>query len=73
MRLGAGPVPEEVTYEVWREFTGREGQDFKVAGNMSARGSLNYLRECRRDVEGLTSFRFYRVRATTVRQRVEEP
>lgn len=70
--MTAGPIPEKITYEVWREFVGRDVQDTLYAGNMNARLSLACLRECERDTADLPQLRFYRVRVISVRQRVEE-
>lgn len=68
MRIGED-LGEQVAYEVWRE--GPHGQVL-VASNMSARTSLAYKRECDADTRDLPQFEFYRVRATTRRERVEE-
>lgn len=69
MKITGSSTNVEVAYEVWRERPNPEVEDLKVAGHMSARASLAYLRECRRHGAG---FEFYRVKATTRRERMEE-
>lgn len=72
MKLVAGPVTEQVTWEVWREFVGREAQDAMIAGGMTVGDALSFLRECRRDSVDLPALKFYRVKVTSRRQRVDE-
>lgn len=70
MKIGEA-LGTAMTYEVWRRHM-RSGDDHLVAAQMNARESLRYLRECERYAEDLPQLSFYRVRVTSVRERVEE-